>query len=350
MSCRKMRGLLAASVYGDLTDDERRTLEGHLASCPACRNEAAGLARVSAAIPIRTPKLDRDLMPALRRSIREEKPQGIRISFPWRFAAPLAAVASIVLISYVGLLGFGGRGVRSMPVAALQPRVDASPVEDSPVQCALTEADRLAGFHDYTGAYRTLKQAVDEHPDSPLAADAQLRRADIAFNALKWYPEAYDDYELLADRYPSHFANSAECIRRRDLLAEARDRDFASLHALDAAQRSSDSQFAQLETLIGRYPGTFVASAAANEMARLASGDNSAVDGSGRLAAMERARDHCTSVVAKRQLDLEVGRIYQRDINDPDKARACFNQIISNDNTALAQLARQSLSELGSAH
>jgi len=349
MGCRKMRGLLAASVYGDQTDDERLALEGHLASCSACRNEAASLARVSAAIPVRMAKLDRDLMPALRPRLREEKPQPVRISFPWRFAVPLAAAAAIVLVSYVGVSQLGSHGIQSLGVAALQPSAVASPVEDSPVQCALTEADRLAGFHDYTGAYRTLKQAVDEHPDSPSAADAQLRRADIAFNFLKWYPEAYDDYELLADRYPAHFSASAESIRRRDLLAEARERDFASLHALDAAQRSSDGRFAQLETLIGRYPGTFVASAAADEMARSAGGENAATGGAAHLEAMEHARDHCTNAMAKRQLDFEVGRIYQREINDPDKARACYNQVINNDNAVLAQLARQSLSELGSA-
>jgi len=216
------------------------------------------------------------------------------------------------------------------------------------VQCALTEADRLARYHDYTNAYRTLKQSVEESPDDPLAGDAQLRRADIAFSLLRWYPEACEDYELLADRYPAVFVNSVESIRRRDLLAEARERDYASLHALDAALRSSDNQFAQLERVIGRYPGTFVASSAAEDMARLVAVEDAAAgEASARLAAMERARDRCTNVIAKRQLNLEVGHIYQREMNDPAKAVECYNEVIENDNAVLAQLARQSLAEVG---
>jgi len=356
MSCRKMRGLIAASVYGDLTRDEQLTLDGHLTSCPACRNESAAFVRMASAIPVKAAELDRDLVSAVRRRLREpETGRSVRIA--WRFAAPLGVAAALfVIISYVAMTHYSHQGdLRRQADASgdkgLQPLVQPVVLQAddvSPVQCALTEADRLARYHDYTNAYRALKQSVDESPDDPLAGDAQLRRADIAFSLLRWYPEACEDYELLADRYPAVFVNSVESIRRRDLLAEARERDYASLHALDAALRSSDNQFAQLERVIGRYPGTFVASSAAEDMARLVAGEDAAAgEASARLAAMERARDRCTNVIAKRQLNLEVGHIYQREMNDPAKAVECYNEVIENDNAVLAQLAKQSLAELG---
>ncbi len=364
MSCRKMRGLIAASVYGDLTHDEQLTLDGHLASCPACRNEAAAFVRMASAIPVKAVELDHDLVSAVRRRLYEsESSSSVRVA--WRFAAPLGAAAALfVIISYVAMTHFppqsdqwrqadasGDKGLQPLVQPLAQPLVQPVVLQAddvSPVQCALTEADRLARYHDYTNAYRALKQSVEESPDDPLAGDAQLRRADIAFSLLRWYPEACEDYELLADRYPAVFVNSVESIRRRDLLAEARERDYASLHALDAALRSNDNQFAQLERVIARYPGTFVASSAAEDMARLTAVEDAAAgEASARLAAMERARDRCTNVIAKRQLNLEVGHIYQREMNDPAKAVECYNEVIENDNAVLAQLAKQSLAELG---
>jgi tetratricopeptide (TPR) repeat protein len=340
MRCRKVRGLIAASVYGDLTREEQAAFEGHLASCPGCRNEAAALSRVTAAIPVEAPPLDRDLLPATWRRLRESQAEPIRI--PWRLAAPAGAFAVfLVLVSYIAINRSEFKGV--------QPRNAAVAREDeiSPVQCALDEAQKLRQHHDYTTAYRTLKQAIEEYPDDAAAAEAQRLRADIAFSLLKWYPEAYEDYDLLADRYPAVFASSAESIHRRDLLAEAREKDYASLHALDAARRSTDNKFAQLENVIGRYPGTFVASSAAEDMARVIAGEDMEKGGvSERLDAMVHARDKCRNTIAKRQLDLEAGHIYHREMNDPAKARECYGQVIASDNSVLARLGRQSLAEI----
>ena len=346
MRCRKVRGLIAASVYGDLAQGEQVELEGHLASCPACRAQAAALERMTAAIPIEAPRLAEDLFPAIQRRLRETQAESAarQVWMPWRYAVPAGVcVALLVFISYVA--------VNRPALQDLEtPSSEVALADElSPVQCALDEADRLAQQHDYTTAYRALKQAVDEYPDDASVAEAQLRRADIAFSVLKWYPEAYDDYEAIADRYPAVFASSAESIHRRDLLAEAREHDYASLHALDAARRDGDNRFAQLEGVIGRYPGTFVASAAAEDMARVVAGMDTAKEGGPeRLAAMERARDKCTNAIAKRQLDLEVGHIYDREMNDPAKARECYDQVVKSDNSVLARLARQSLAELGS--
>ncbi len=351
MSCRKMRGLIAASLYEDLSPEERQTLEGHLESCAACRNEAAALGRMASVIaPQPIAALNRDLTPVLRYRLREMKARPAKPFFAWRFAAPFAALAAVlVLIFYVSAPYRQPRAEQPSVAHTAPGQVEAAQIaDDPPVQCALAEAEKLVAYHDFANAYRVLKQVVDEYPDAPQAAEAQLRRADIAFSSLKWYPEAYDDYELLADRYPAHFVASQESIRRRDLLAEARERDFAPLHALDAALRSNDGQFAQLEKVVSRYPGTFVASLAAEDMAGLMQDGNVAPAGaSAHLAAMESARDRCADLTAKRQLQLEVGHIYQREMDAPDKARECYHLVAENDNAVLARLAKQSLAELG---
>ena len=101
-----MRGLIAASVYGDLTHDEQLTLDGHLASCPACRNEAAALVRMASAIPVKAAELDRDLVSAVRRRLHDPEP-GRAVRITWRFAAPLGvAAALLVIISYVAMTHF----------------------------------------------------------------------------------------------------------------------------------------------------------------------------------------------------------------------------------------------------
>jgi tetratricopeptide (TPR) repeat protein len=346
-----MRGLIAASLYGDVAPGEKQVLDGHLASCAACRAELESLQRLTLAItPSLAPALDRDLTPVLRYRVREGKTVSPHAFRPWRFVFSFSSVAALfVITSYVIIPQFARPGAPVSAPIASPAVVDASVApEDPPVQCALTEADRLAAYHDYANAYRTLKQVVEEHPEAPRAAEAQLKRAEIAFSNLKWYPEAYEDYELLAERYPAHFASSSDSIRRRDLLAESRERDYASLYALDAARRGGDEQFAKLEKVIGRYPGTFVASAAANDMAVLIGGGAGIGEGSEHLNAMRTAFNRCADVVAKRQLDLEVGRIYQREIDDPDKARECYKHVLESGDAVLAQLAKRSLAELGS--
>lgn len=46
-SCDRFRGDLAAHLYGDLDDEQRQTLESHLADCAGCREELRALQRTS---------------------------------------------------------------------------------------------------------------------------------------------------------------------------------------------------------------------------------------------------------------------------------------------------------------
>ena len=338
--CRKVRGLIAASVYDDLNDQERTLLDGHLASCAACRAEAEALENLAARIPDPNPRLDVDLVPILRRRLAETgmgPPRRV-----WRYA--LTAAASIVVIAAIsyGVSGYLTIQDRAQPLVATSGASSTSPMGG-----ALNEAARLAAGRDYPGAYRLLRQAVNATPDDPLAADAQERCAAIAFAELRWYPEAYTAYSSLAQRYPAAYPARPESIERLELLAEARANDYAALYALDAARRGMGDQFAEYERVIARYPATFVAHLAASDMAGLVARDAPAAEaGHGGLAAMEYARERCTDPVAVAQLKVEVGHIYWKEMNNPEKARDLYNEVAASGNTVLARLAKDSLANL----
>jgi tetratricopeptide (TPR) repeat protein len=220
----------------------------------------------------------------------------------------------------------------------------------SRVEQAVEDAMALKEKRDYPAAYRVLKSALETYPQDSAAGQAQRLRAELAFAHLHWYPEAYEDYKTLAESYKVVFRSSVESVTRLDLLAEARAQDYASLYALDAARRDAENTFAQLEQVIARYPGTFVASAAAEDMARLAVREVPAeeVGGGREVLAMERARDRCTNPVAWAQLSLELGHIYCREMNAPGKARELYDEAAESEIPVLAQLAKRSLAELGS--
>jgi anti-sigma factor RsiW len=55
MNCPQARALLPALVYGDLPPDEAAALRRHLADCPACQGESAGLAQIRRALDAAPP-------------------------------------------------------------------------------------------------------------------------------------------------------------------------------------------------------------------------------------------------------------------------------------------------------
>ena len=340
MRCRQIRGLLAAAVYDDLGPGERLALDGHLASCPACRIEAESLKTFTTRIPISQPQLDMELLPGVRRKLRVVP--AARRRPVWRYAM----VASFCIVIMAVGIGFILQQ-SSIQVPRVPEAKAANDPDPSPIYRAIQEAAILADNRDYTKAYTVLKQVVEENADDPAAGEAQLKRADLAFSMLHWYPEACEDYESLAQYYPAVFRSSPEGIARLDVLAEARKHDFASLYALDAARRGTVNAFAQLERVVARYPATFVASAAAEDMAHLVAREAGVPEGENpHLAAMACARDRCADVTAKEQLQLEVAHIYRRELKDPAKARELYTEVSSTENTVLAQLARKSLAEL----
>ena len=338
LTCRNVRGLIAASLYGEVDEHEREALEAHLSACARCRAEHEALGRLKAALTGGAPELDRDLVPVLRARLTEET--GGRMAWlGWRvqLAGALCLALVALLVYQVAVSTDAGRPSDT----AAAPNEAASPL-----QPALQQAAQLSAGRDFAGAYTTLKEAVEAHPDDALASQAQARLADVAFAELHWYREAYEDYRTLAGRYPGVYTNSPECIERMDLLAEAREKDYDPLYRLDAARGSREEAFGKFEGVIALYPGTYTAALAAEEMARCVAREGAVAEGAEAcLAAMEQAKERCTHPIAITQLQLEIAHLH-RDLEHNGTARELYQEVADSDTMVLANLARESLAKL----
>jgi len=333
--CRRVRGLVAASVYNDLSQKELQTLHAHLDSCEPCRKQAAALNRLAQFIPVTAPVLDQDLWPAIRRAVRRASERNYRpLRLAWRAGLALSlCVAAAGAVTYGLYRTYNTDGAAVIAEAAL------------PLQNDLDAVSDMINEHDYVTAYRRLEKALQANPGAPLAAEARVQLADLAYSKLNWYPEAYDAYDRLV-REHSEFCDMTECISRHELLDEARALDYAPLYALDAARRARDNSFSRLESVVARYPGTLVASLAAEDMARQSLDQGAATAGETHVAAMERAKGRCTNPVAIARLKLEIGHIYMRELNDAAKARSFYADVANFQDKTLASMAEGSLAAL----
>lgn len=347
LKCRNLRGLIAASLYGELEEQEREALEAHMSSCARCRAEYKALGRLKAALASGAPELDRDLVPVLRARLAEQtggrrrETVGRMVWLGWRvqLAGGLCLALVALLVYQIAVSTDAGRPSDT----AAAPNEAASPL-----QPALQHAAQLSERRDFAGAYAALKEALEAHPDDGLAGQAQARLADIAFAELHWYREAYKDYRTLAGQYPGVYTNSPECIERMDLLAEAREKDYDPLYRLDAARGSRDEAFGKFEGVIALYPGTYTAALAAEEMARCVAREGAVTEGAEAcLAAMEQAKERCTHPIAITQLQLEIAHIH-RALQHNGTARDLYQEVADSDTMVLANLARESLAKLPS--
>jgi len=344
MKCRNVRGLIAASLYDDLTKTERNALDGHLLSCAACRAERDKLKKLADLMTDTAPPLDFDLLPAIRQRMTQPHPYSLKPKVysltSWR---PAFAAAAICLIIAALIYNISGPTSNQPPAYNLQPTAySLKPKALSPVQQALNQASTLADNRDFTGACQVLKQVLEDHPADPVAALAQLKYADIVFSELHWYPEAYKAYNTLWRNYYSLFSASPESIDRFNLLADFHAEDYNPIKALDVARNSTEDKFAQLENVVARYPATSVAHLAANDMAKLMA-EEAQISADTQVLSMEHAKDRCTNPLAVAQLKLELGKIYWKELNNPGKARDFFHEVEQSNNEMLAQLAKEAL-------
>lgn len=330
---KRMEGLLAESLYQELGAPDRAELDTYLRDHPELRGEFDRLRGLVNTVPVTPVELDRDLLPLIRRRLRERAPAPVRL---WRPAYGALAACAVVLM-VIGYAMFGGPDA---PTGGLEG------VARSTIASALAQADRLAAERNFSAAYLMLAQAVAEHGDDPHVADALRRMADTAYSELRWYPEAFDAYTRLQQEHYAAFSADPESVERWQLLAEAKGAagDFAVLHALDNARRRES--FEDLESIIARTPATFVAAAAAREMARLAvQGDDlSAVDDV-PLYAMEKALERAQDPIARTQLKFEVALVLERGDADT-RARSLYREVINEGGPVLARLAEERLRTL----
>jgi hypothetical protein len=103
--------------------------------------------------------------------------------------------------------------------------------------------------------------------------------------------------------------------------------------------------FAQLEKVVARYPGhDMVTTLAASDMYRIVEPGKAGSET--KTAALEAVRDRCSDPIAIASLNLSLGDSFLKDMKDPSRARALYNEVARSPHETLAKRARQALSEM----
>jgi predicted anti-sigma-YlaC factor YlaD len=164
MTCREMDDRLDEWVDGTLSDAERRDVEVHLATCPACRREEERLRELlthAAALP-RSVAPPRDLWPGIADRI------GRRRDWAWpRLTAwtPALAAAALVVVALGAM--FFGRPAPAPVHTVVIPSPGVPPSDSLRAQPASVALDPglVAMENDYQAAANTLLEALLERKD-----------------------------------------------------------------------------------------------------------------------------------------------------------------------------------------
>lgn len=123
-------GALGSYVLDGLDEEQRRSVEDHLAGCARCRQERVGLEAVTAMLGELPPEALLDGPPEdgellLQRTLRQVRRESTRTS--WRRRAALGAAAGLlVLTALAGGMALG-RGQQQPPLAAAPPAAPSAP-------------------------------------------------------------------------------------------------------------------------------------------------------------------------------------------------------------------------------
>lgn len=341
---QRTQGLMAASLYEPLSDAEQRELDRALEVDAALRSEYESIRRLVRGIPETMAGPVPDLLPLLHKRLGAA-PRG-NATFHLAYGA-----AAILLVAVSLGVWYANRGGAASERAAPVKMATA----DTLVSQALAEAETLLAKNDLPTAFEVLRKAVSRQPGDAQAGKAQWLVADCAFK-LKRYPDAYAACNRLFTSYSSWLENDAairaQAINLRDLLEEARQVDFASLQAFDAAKRDRTNTFAALEKVAAnyaKYQGTeqyALGDLVAKEMAAAVALD-AGIDiatPAGALAAYQQAHDRCTSPVVVALLDMKIGDTYIDNLHDRAAAREHYRRAA--ENPMLASLATKALDRL----
>ncbi len=333
-SCRKIEGLIAASLYEPLSAGEAHQLEQHMAHCPACRAEMEEMRTFVGELPQTPIEFTGDLRPALQARCEEWRMR----RFPWRRSLWLSGLATcLLLFSIVTYTWRDGAVETAAPVV----EVAASPMEQ-----ALILAKKNAS-QQYLQACQTLEDALATYPEDPRAGEAQQFLAELEFEHGQRYAESYAAYEKLRGSYWDTFRNNPENAHRLNLLSEARTDGFNALYQLAAAVNSTQDPFVELEKVVSRYPDSLVASEAIGAMERLVAQENAGGEML-RTAMLEQVRTRCSNPIAVAQLTLNLGDLYLQEQQDSVKARALYEEVMESGHMALAQAAQAAIARMDS--
>lgn len=194
--CDRALELISMGLDGALTADGRRELDGHLATCEACRSLSEELAELHGAMPELVEEVPEGFCETVMERVRAEKvvpitPPGGRKRSPWRSWAAMAAVFAVVLVgagTAVRFFGPGGQESGSAPAAvpetARAELQDVALPQDEPEDGgALAGAGRSAdgAAAEDTAEQKTAlqKAAVTAAEEPPMPAAAAQTEAPV---------------------------------------------------------------------------------------------------------------------------------------------------------------------------
>lgn len=332
---RRAEELLGQSLHEELGPAEREELQRLLDDQPALRAEAGELKNFVGRIAAGPVAFTGDLRPAVIAELARRPPRRAVFLPHWFLAAAAFALVASGAFYWIVM----------NPPAAVAPGVtlasDAPPAAQS---IALAEAEAFVASRQYAQAYTVLAKAVKSAPRAPDAALACQKMAELAFAELQWYPEAFAGYDKLRRDYAGQFRADTNNFTRLNLLDEARGAtgDYASLRALDAARR--EGKFEAYEKILAKYPATYVASAAAGELATVvAQAEGLDANDFTTARALRMAQFRSKDPIAKQQLRIEVAHALRADPAQAEEARRIYREIAAGPYTTLSELAKKSL-------
>lgn len=337
----RAEGLLAASLYEDLSAEERQELEKALACSKTLRDDAEFLDGLIHAIPREAPKLGIDLTASLHNRLQEVPAPRLPI------VRRTLAFAAAILILAAGAVVY-----ISLPLGEPDPAdaLAGQPAPPTLLDQTLAKAEDLLAAHQDAEAYRLLKAGFEGQPHDPRAAEVLCRVANLAYD-LGRYSEALQLHNQLRQApYYRYLETSPKRLQeanfRRDLLVEAEALNFRPLYDLNSATNDREHALARLEAVIVDNQEKLVADLAAEEMGRalIAASERESGGAVAYLDAMKAARERCSNPYALALLDYKIGEIYRNDMRDVNAAEQHFRRAL--DNPQMARRAQEALGNL----
>lgn len=225
MSCDQYIELISAALDGELTADERRELDRHLAGCPSCDALFEELSANSRAMRDLDVPFPADLHDRILNNLpTQDAPAKKGKVIAWKRWIPVAAAACLVLV--VSLLPGGKPAMDSAPGAPDMASNGApAPVVDAP---AGDSAKAEAAEYD---------DSLSTQNESQKDADA---RVDIPFTKVTYLRSGYDGTSASASAtvisnitsLDSYLADSSISRSALDTLRETYQADFFSNRSL----------------------------------------------------------------------------------------------------------------------
>jgi len=130
MDCEMLGALLSERRRGELSPEQARALDAHMAGCARCREEAPGLDALLAAVEL--PPVSIAELEALRSRRIGEAPQRVRRSSAWQVPAVLVAAAAAALLTVsIRVPATPHRAAGPGPAPATMPVVEQLPDDAS---------------------------------------------------------------------------------------------------------------------------------------------------------------------------------------------------------------------------